>query len=150
MSNERKQAIERATELGIVFTNNISTKNLKTLINAKEDELSNDLTPKSEIQKEVIDPKIETPVIKEEIIIDPIENNPLPKIETPTPEENQEESYSDEMVIQRISACGNYRAKIIGAKEAARRSNVTVEEVLTSIKDAMPIKGWTFKEVESE
>ena len=128
MSNERKQAIERATELGIVFTNNISTKNLKTLINAKEDELSNDLTPKSEIQKEVIDPKIETP----------------------TPEENQEESYLDEMVIQRISACGNYKVKIIGAKEAARRSNVTVEEVLTSIKDAMPIKGWTFKEVESE
>lgn len=128
MSNERKQAIERATELGIVFTNNISTKNLKTLIKSVEDELTNDLTPKDENSKEVIDPKIETP----------------------TPEENQEESYLDEMVIQRISACGNYKVKIIGAKEAARRSNVTVEEVASSIEKREPIKGWTFKEVESE
>ena len=164
MTRERKKAIERASELEIVFTNNISTKNLKILIKAKEDELAADLNqkpeePKTEEVKETVEPKSEDEkettepiqaVIDESKDDTTLRPSATPKEEIPPPKETSKEetTYEDEMEILRTSSCGNYKAKIISVKEAARRSGVTEKEITSSIKSGEPVNGWTFKEVE--
>lgn len=57
-----------------------------------------------------------------------------------------EETYEDEMKIERLSSCGNYKTIIIGTKEAARRSNLTEDQVIESLKSSNAVNGWTFKE----
>ena len=81
-----------------------------------------------------------------------VEPTPTPKpkkevSKTPAVEESEdEETYEDEVKIKRISPCGNYKVNIIGYKEAARRTDVTIEEIKQSIENGKPTKnGWSFE-----
>ena len=59
----------------------------------------------------------------------------------------EENNYEDEINILRTSPCKNYRVPIVGLKECARRSDITVEEVKESIESGEPVNGWTFSEI---
>lgn len=68
-------------------------------------------------------------------------NSPLSEIDnTPTTKKEPEE-----VIIERSSACGYYVVVIKGYEEAARRSNVAVEEVKEAITSGNAAGTYTFK-----
>lgn len=56
-----------------------------------------------------------------------------------------EEDNEDNALIMRKTECFTYRTEIIGFKETARRSNLTVEEVKEAIETGKPAGGYIFE-----
>jgi hypothetical protein len=172
MSKERTELLALALSVGLVpgedFEKNISSKNLQAKIDEKQqliaDSMQGKEPTKEELLTNILDGLKSGDLKREELSeydekllsdyefkIAPVGKIALTKkvIENDIEQtDEQPETYEDEMLIRRFSACGNYRTKIKGIKEAARRSGLTVEEVKVGLDSGEPVKGWTFKEVE--
>ena len=59
-------------------------------------------------------------------------------------DEKKIKELDDNALIKRETVCKSYRTKIKGFEEAARRSNLTVEEVKESIDSGNPVGGYLF------
>lgn len=59
--------------------------------------------------------------------------------------EEDEEDEEDNALILRKTECFTYRTEIIGFKETARRSNLTVEEIKEAIESGLPVGGYIFE-----
>lgn len=178
MPDERQEAFEEAKIVGLVlgvdFKENISTKNLLKKVNAKKEEIEAGLKSSNkevdpEDKQEIIEPIIGIDLSEPNadtqinVVIDGNNSNTIEELPNNTVDvnldvnplaiektnsENEDDYVLNEMPIVRVSKCGNYRTKIIGAKETARRSNLTVEEVVICLEsgEAAP-NGWNFLEV---
>ncbi len=141
MSKERAELLALAQAVGLVlgkdFKNNISNTNLQKLIDEKKQSIANAIQAKED----------KTPVIKGDES-DTEQKAPTQEAKEETKEQENAETYDDEMQIKRISPCGNYKAIIKGIKEAARRTpGVAEDQVKESLENGEPINGWAFTEV---
>jgi hypothetical protein len=176
MSKERTELLAFALSVGLVlgedFEKNISSKNLQAKIDEKQQLIADSMQGKEppiepteeellmnildglksgDLKREELSEYDEMLLSDHEFKIAPVGKIALTKkvIENDIEQTDEPtETYEDEMLIKRFSACGNYRTKIKGIKEAARRSGLTVEEVKVGLDSGEPVKGWTFKEVE--
>lgn len=126
---------EEATALNIQFPSNITYEKLlqrieavKALQNAKEENNPNDgeQNNSDEIDKSA-DPEDK-------------ETNLQKKID-----ELQEEQEQEDTLIKRVSKCGNYRVKIKGLEETARRSGVTIEDLKSVLGTGKLLNNFTFE-----
>ena len=62
--------------------------------------------------------------------------------------EEEEESKSKVVAVKRTSKCGNYTTKIKSIEEAARRSNLTVEDIEKALMNNTPAGGYTLTKAE--
>lgn len=127
---------EEATALNIQFPSNITYEKLlqrieavKALQKAKEEE--NNPNDGEENNPDEID-KSADPEDKE--------TNLQKKID-----ELQEEQEQEDTLIKRVSKCGNYRVKIKGLKETARRSGVTIEDLKSVFGTGKLLNNFTFE-----
>ena len=131
MSKTREDILQEAQNvglaLGVDYEKNISNVNLIKKIEAKKEELAS--------------------LAKGEVVVDNTQvktQNEVQVVKESTPEV----THDDEMMILRVSVCGNYKARIKGVKEAARRSKLTVDEIKTCLETGKAASnGYTFKEV---
>jgi len=127
---------EEATALNIQFPSNITYEKLlqrieavKALQKAKEEE--NNPNDGEENNPDEID-KSADPEDKE--------TNLQKKID-----ELQEEQEQEDTLIKRVSKCGNYRVKIKGLEETARRSGVTIEDLKSVLGTGKLLNNFTFE-----
>ncbi|MCT7614722.1 hypothetical protein [Aliarcobacter butzleri] len=130
---------EEATALNIQFPSNITYEKLlqrieavKALQKAKEEENNpNPPTIQTQNNSDEID-KSADPEDKE--------TNLQKKID-----ELQEEDEQEDTLIKRVSKCGNYRVKIKGLEETARRSGVTIEDLKSVLGTGKLLNNFTFE-----
>lgn len=132
--------------LGVDFEKNISNINLQKKIEEKQEQLANDLKGvqggddvenKDNINPLTSNDSEEEKLFKEEMeALNKVETK-VPGIFTDTDEDNA--------LILRNTECFTYRTEIIGFKETARRSNLTVEEVKEAIETGKPVGGYIFE-----
>lgn len=127
---------EEATALNIQFPSNITYEKLlqrieavKALQKAKEEE--NNPNDGEENNPDEID-KSADPEDKE--------TNLQKKID-----ELQEEQEQEDTLIKRVSKCGNYRVKIKGLEETARRSGITIEDLKSVLGTGKLLNNFTFE-----
>ncbi|MDN5053806.1 hypothetical protein ACN9JZ_03465 [Aliarcobacter butzleri] len=131
---------EEATALNIQFPSNITYEKLlqrieavKALQKAKEEENNpNPPTIQTQNNSDEID-KSADPEDKE--------TNLQKKIDELQEEDEQEE----DTLIKRVSKCGNYRVKIKGLEETARRSGVTIEDLKSVLGTGKLLNNFTFE-----
>jgi Fic family protein len=131
---------EEATALNIQFPSNITYEKLlqrieavKALQKAKEEENNpNPPTIQTQNNSDEID-KSAGPEDKE--------TNLQKKIDELQEEDEQEE----DTLIKRVSKCGNYRVKIKGLEETARRSGVTIEDLKSVLGTGKLLNNFTFE-----
>lgn len=131
---------EEATALNIQFPSNITYEKLlqrieavKALQKAKEEENNpNPPTIQTQNNSDEID-KSADPEDKE--------TNLQKKIDELQEEDEQEE----DTLIKRVSKCGNYRVKIKGLEETARRSGVTIEDLKSVLGTGKVLNNFTFE-----
>lgn len=58
---------------------------------------------------------------------------------------NQTEEEQEDTLIKRVSKCGNYRVKIKGLEETARRSGVTIEDLKSVLGTGKLLNNFTFE-----
>ncbi|MBF7065763.1 hypothetical protein [Aliarcobacter butzleri] len=127
---------EEATALNIQFPSNITYEKLlqrieavKALPNVKEQNNPND---------DESDTKDKEPNDGEEsnknLLIVQTQNN-----------QSEEEQEQEETLIKRVSKCGNYRVKIKGLEETARRSGVTIEDLKSVLGTGKLLNNFTFE-----
>ncbi|MCT7633912.1 hypothetical protein N5U36_00500 [Aliarcobacter butzleri] len=59
--------------------------------------------------------------------------------------QSEEEQEQEETLIKRVSKCGNYRVKIKGLEETARRSGVTIEDLKSVLGTGKLLNNFTFE-----
>ncbi|MCR8709837.1 hypothetical protein [Aliarcobacter butzleri] len=59
--------------------------------------------------------------------------------------QTEEEQEQEDTLIKRVSKCGNYRVKIKGLKETARRSGVTIEDLKSVLGTGKLLNNFTFE-----
>ena len=131
---------EEAIALNIQFPSNITYEKLlqrieavKALQKAKEEENNpNPPTIQTQNNSDEID-KSAGPEDKE--------TNLQKKIDELQEEDEQEE----DTLIKRVSKCGNYRVKIKGLEETARRSGVTIEDLKSVLGTGKLLNNFTFE-----
>ncbi|MCT7911662.1 hypothetical protein N5912_07460 [Arcobacter lacus] len=131
---------EEAIALNIQFPSNITYEKLlqrieavKALQKAKEEENNpNPPTIQTQNNSDEID-KSADPEDKE--------TNLQKKIDELQEEDEQEE----DTLIKRVSKCGNYRVKIKGLEETARRSGVTIEDLKSVLGTGKLLNNFTFE-----
>lgn len=127
---------EEATALNIQFPSNITYEKLlqrieavKALQNVKEQNNPND---------DESDTKDKEPNDGEEsnknLLIVQTQNN-----------QTEEEQEQEDTLIKRVSKCGNYRVKIKGLEETARRSGVTIEDLKSVLGTGKLLNNFTFE-----
>ncbi|WP_323669138.1 hypothetical protein [Aliarcobacter butzleri] len=133
---------EEATALNIQFPSNITYEKLlqrieavKALQNAKEENNPNDGEQNNPNDDES-DTKDKEPNDGEE------SNKNLLIVQT---QNNQTEEEQEDTLIKRVSKCGNYRVKIKGLKETARRSGVTIEDLKSVLGTGKLLNNFTFE-----
>lgn len=136
---------EEAIALNIQFPSNITYEKLlqrieavKALQKAKEEENNpNPPTIQTQNNSDEID-KSADPEDKE--------TNLQKKIDELQEEDEQEEDEQEEdTLIKRVSKCGNYRVKIKGLEETARRSGVTIEDLKSVLGTGKLLNNFTFE-----
>ncbi|MCT7549824.1 hypothetical protein N5U04_09825 [Aliarcobacter butzleri] len=79
----------------------------------------------------------------------PDENNDLGDKETnlqkKIDELQEEDEQEEDTLIKRVSKCGNYRVKIKGLEETARRSGVTIEDLKSVLGTGKLLNNFTFE-----
>ncbi len=154
-SKEREELLAEAQGVGLAvgvdFQINISSKNLRTLIDDKKVELDKQLKGDESDTKDKSqnggESETKTKNVESEKNegLAPNDNSPSDDIEQT---KEQTETYENEMKIKRVSKCGNYKTTITGVKEAARRSGITADEVKECLETGKPAKtGEKFSEV---
>ena len=130
---DREQLLATAVTVGLVlgvdFEKNISSVNLQKKIDEKN----------AELEAQLKDVDLETPPTVDEVkdmqIAVQIHNESQKKID----------ELDDNALILRKTECFTYRTEIIGFKETARRSNLTVEEIKEAIESGLPVGGYIFE-----
>lgn len=113
-------AITVGLVLGVDFEKNISNANLQKKIEEKQEQLGKELKgDQAENQEQVSDN---------------FDNF-----------DSEDEEDEDNALIMRKTECFTYKTEIIGFKETARRSNLTVEEVKEAIETGKPAGGYIFE-----
>ncbi|MFX4209293.1 hypothetical protein ACOL28_03750 [Aliarcobacter butzleri] len=129
-----------ATALNIQFPSNITYEKLLQRIEA----VKATQEPKEE-ENNPNPPTIQTQNNSDEIdkSADPEdkETNLQKKIDELQEEDEQEE----DTLIKRVSKCGNYRVKIKGLEETARRSGVTIEDLKSVLGTGKLLNNFTFE-----
>lgn len=59
--------------------------------------------------------------------------------------QSEEEQEQEDTLIKRVSKCGNYRVKIKGLEETARRSGVTIEDLKSVLGTGKLLNNFTFE-----
>lgn len=59
--------------------------------------------------------------------------------------QTEEEQEQEDTLIKRVSKCGNYRVKIKGLEETARRSGVTIEDLKSVLGTGKLLNNFTFE-----
>ncbi|MCG3662526.1 hypothetical protein L5F37_03840 [Aliarcobacter butzleri] len=62
-----------------------------------------------------------------------------------TQNNQSEEQEQEDTLIKRVSKCGNYRVKIKGLEETARRSGVTIEDLKSVLGTGKLLNNFTFE-----
>lgn len=155
MTDERKALLALAATVGLVvdvdFNKTIKSEKLQEMIDKKQVELENQLKGSTDENNTNDEQENKTPIVDGVKENESNTEDQSPKIDIPTEEDNQEnteEAYElNEMPILRTSQCENYKATIIGIKECARRSGLTVEEVTICLEsgESAP-NGWKSEE----
>ncbi|MFW3380125.1 hypothetical protein [Aliarcobacter butzleri] len=73
------------------------------------------------------------------------ENNPNPPTIQTQNNTSEEEQEQEDTLIKRVSKCGNYRVKIKGLEETARRSGVTIEDLKSVLGTGKLLNNFTFE-----
>lgn len=73
------------------------------------------------------------------------ENNPSDGEQNNQTQNNQTEEEQEDTLIKRVSKCGNYRVKIKGLEETARRSGVTIEDLKSVLGTGKLLNNFTFE-----
>lgn len=153
--------------LGVDFGKNISNENLQKKIEEKQEQLADelkssgntDITPptdeeikdaeeafeqseKTLVESGISEEKAEQ-IIEELLIVDEVATKI--KDENKITDKETIEDEEDNALIMRKTECFTYRTEIIGFKETARRSNLTVEEVKEAIETGKPAGGYIFE-----
>lgn len=132
--------------LGVDFEKSISNINLQKKIEEKQEQLANDLKgvqAENDIEnKDNINPLANSESEEEKLFKEEMEA--LNKVETKVPGIFTDTD-EDNALILRNTECFTYRTEIIGFKETARRSNLTVEEVKEAIETGKPVGGYIFE-----
>ncbi|MCG3657939.1 hypothetical protein [Aliarcobacter butzleri] len=82
---------------------------------------------------------------KELLGTDGEQNNSNPHIIQTQNNQTEEEQEQEDTLIKRVSKCGNYRVKIKGLKETARRSGVTIEDLKSVLGTGKLLNNFTFE-----
>lgn len=171
MELNRQELLTLATTVGLVlgvdFEKNISNINLQKKIEDKQEELANSLKDNDTNNTTQPTPPTDDEVLA--LILKGLESSELKeedlsehdkallvnerqrvleeqiKKDSQIKDEKKIEELEDNALIMRKTECFTYRTEIIGFKETARRSNLTVKEVKEAIETGKPTGGYIFE-----
>ena len=150
---DREKLLAEAVAVGLIlgtdFEKNISNVNLQKKIDEKKAE--NEANVKRPVDEN--NPvKVDTNALNDGVDNtdkNPDENNDLGDKETnlqkKIDELQEEDEQEEDTLIKRVSKCGNYRVKIKGLEETARRSGVTIEDLKSVLGTGKLLNNFTFE-----
>ena len=128
---------EEATALNIQFPSNITYEKLLQRIEA--------VKATQEPKEEENNPNDDESDTKDKESNDGEESNLNALIVQTQNNTSEEEQEQDDTLIKRVSKCGNYRVKIKGLEETARRSGVTIEDLKSVLGTGKLLNNFTFE-----